>query len=173
MGRLQGKVAFITGGGGGIGAATAMLFAEEGAGLVLVDRDGAAAEAAAEEIRGRFPSADVLPVAADLSDEAETRRAMDAAAARFGGLDILVNVAGIRVYGALADADAGSWESILAVNLMATVHCCKAAVPLLRSRGGGKHRQCVFCFRSCRAGGNGTVRRDQGRGGEPQPDAGH
>ena len=137
MGRLQGKVAFITGGGGGIGAATAMLFAEEGAGLVLVDRDGAAAEAAAEEIRGRFPSADVLPVAADLSDEAETRRAMDAAAARFGGLDILVNVAGIRVYGALADADAGSWESILAVNLMATVHCCKAAVPLLRSRGGG------------------------------------
>ena len=137
MGRLQGKVAFITGGGGGIGAATAMLFAEEGAGLALVDRDGAAAEAAAEEIRGRFPSADVVPMTADLSDEAETRRVMDAAAARFGGLDILVNVAGIRVYGPLAEADAGSWESILAVNLMATVHCCKAAVPLLRSRGGG------------------------------------
>ncbi len=137
MGRIQGKIALITGGGGGIGAATAMLFAEEGAGLALVDRDAAAAEAAAEEIRGRFASADVLPMAADLSDEEAARRAVDTAAAHFGGLDILVNVAGIRVYGALADADAGSWDSILAVNLMATVHCCKAAVPLLRSRGGG------------------------------------
>ncbi len=137
MGRIQEKVAFITGGGGGIGAATALLFAEEGARLALVDRDGAAAEAAAEEIRGTFPSADVMPMAADLSDEPEVNRAMDAAAARFGGLDILVNVAGIRLFGALADAESGSWDSILAVNLMATVHCCRAAVPLLRSRGGG------------------------------------
>ncbi len=137
MPRLQGKVALITGGGGGIGAATAMLFAEEGAGLALVDRDAAAAEAAARAIRERFPSCDIMPMAADLSDEAQVNRAVDAAAAHFGGLDILVNVAGIRVYGALADADAGSWESILAVNLMATVHCCKAAIPLLRSRGGG------------------------------------
>jgi len=135
--RLQGKVALITGGGGGIGAATAMLFAEEGAGLALVDREGAAAEAAATAIRERFPSCDIMPMAADLSDEAQVNRAVDAAAAYFGGLDILVNVAGIRVYGALADADPGSWESILAVNLMATVHCCKAAIPLLRSRGGG------------------------------------
>ncbi len=137
MGRIQGKTALITGGGGGIGAATATLFAEEGAGLALVDRDGAAAEGAAEEIRGRFPSADVLPMAADLSDEGQASRAVEKTAAHFGGLDILVNVAGIRVYGALADADADSWDSILAVNLMATVHCCKAAVPLLRSRGGG------------------------------------
>ena len=135
--RLQEKVAFITGGGGGIGAATAMLFAEEGAGLALVDRDGAAAEAAAATIRERCPSCDVMPMAADLSDEAQVNRAVDAAAAYYGGLDILVNVAGIRVYGALADADPGSWESILAVNLMATVHCCKAAIPLLRARGGG------------------------------------
>ena len=137
MGRIQGKVAFITGGGGGIGAATALLFAEEGGRLALVDRDGDSAEAAAEEIRGRVPSAEVMPLAADLSDEPQANRAMDAAAARFGGLDILVNVAGIRVFGALADAEPESWDSILAVNLMATVHCCRAAVPLLRSRRGG------------------------------------
>ena len=137
MGRVQEKAAFITGGGGGIGAATALLFAEEGGRLALVDRDGDSAEAAAEEIRGRVPSAEVMPLAADLSDEPQANRAMDAAAARFGGLDILVNVAGIRVYGALADAEPESWDSILAVNLMATVHCCRAAVPLLRSRGGG------------------------------------
>ena len=137
MGRIQGKVAFITGGGGGIGAATALLFAEEGGRLALVDRDGDSAEAAAEEIRRRVPSAEVMPLAADLSDEPQANRAMDAAAARFGGLDILVNVAGIRVFGALADAEPDSWDSILAVNLMATVHCCRAAVPLLRSRGGG------------------------------------
>ena len=137
MGRIQGKVAFITGGGGGIGAATALLFAEEGARLAVVDRDEASADAAAAEIRGRLPSADVMPMAADLSDEAQAKRAVDAAAAHFGGLDILVNVAGIRVYGALADAEPDSWDSILAVNLMATVHCCRAAIPLLRSRGGG------------------------------------
>lgn len=137
MGRLRDKVAFITGGGGGIGGATAMLFAEEGAGLAVVDRDGAAARATAAAIRERAPSADVLPLAADLSDEAEARRTVAAAGAHFGGLDVLVNVAGIRVYGALADAEPNTWDSILAVNLMATVHCCKAAVPLLRARNGG------------------------------------
>ena len=137
MGRIDGKVALITGGGGGIGAATAMLFAEEGARLAMVDRDGEAAEAAAGEIRGKVSSVEVMATAADLSVEAEARGAVDAAAAHFGGLDILVNVAGIRVYGALADAEPDSWDSILAVNLMATVHCCRAAIPLLRSRGGG------------------------------------
>ncbi len=137
MGRLRDKVAFITGGGGGIGGATAMLFAEEGAGLAVVDRDGAAARATAAAIRERVPSTDVLPLAADLSDEAEARRTVAAAGAHFGGLDVLVNVAGIRVYGALADAEPNTWDSILAVNLMATVHCCKAAVPLLRARNGG------------------------------------
>ncbi len=137
MGRIQDKVAFITGGGGGIGAATAMLFAEEGGRLAIVDRDGDAAGSAAAAVRQRVPEADVLPLAADLSDEDEARRTLAAADARFGGLDILVNVAGIRVFGALADAGRDSWESILAVNLMATVHCCKAAVPLLRRRGGG------------------------------------
>ncbi len=137
MGRIQGKIAFITGGGGGIGAATASLFAEEGARIAVVDRDSAAADAAAAEIRGRLPSADVMSMAADLSDEPQAKRAVDATATYFGGLDILVNVAGIRVYGALADAEPDSWDSILAVNLMATVHCCRAAVPLLRSRGGG------------------------------------
>ena len=137
MGRLEDKVAFVTGGGGGIGGATALLFAEEGAGLAVVDRDGTAAEATAAAIRERFPSARVLPLAADLSDEAEARRTMAATGAHFGGLDILVNVAGIRVYGALADAEKDTWDSILAVNLMATVHCCKAAVPLLRARSGG------------------------------------
>ena len=114
-----------------------MLFAEEGAGLAVVDRDDAAVEAKAAEIRARVPSADVLPLVADLSDEAEARRTMAAAGAHFSGLDILVNVAGIRVYGALADAEVDTWESILSVNLMATVHCCKAAVPLLRARSGG------------------------------------
>lgn len=114
-----------------------MLFAEEGAGLAVVDRDDAAVEAKAAEIRARVPSADVLPLVADLSDEAEARRTMAAAGAHFSGLDILVNVAGIRVYGALADAEEDTWESILSVNLMATVHCCKAAVPLLRARSGG------------------------------------
>ena len=137
MGRLQDKAALITGGAGGIGAATAVLFAEEGARVAIVDRDRVAAEDAAGEVRRRFPDADVLAAAADLRWEDEARRAADAADASFGGVDVLVNAAGVRVYGALADADRESWDSILAVNLMATAHCCKAAVPLMRARGGG------------------------------------
>lgn len=127
----------ITGGGGGIGAATAILFAEEGGHLALVDSNGDTTEAAAQQIRERFPSTRVLPIVADLRQEEETKRCIATAHQHFGRLDILVNVAGVRVYGPLADVDASSWELILAVNLMATANCCKAAVPIMRRQASG------------------------------------
>jgi 2-hydroxycyclohexanecarboxyl-CoA dehydrogenase len=136
-GRLAGRVALVTGGGGGIGLATGYLFAEEGAAVALVDVDGDAAETAARTISSEVPGARVLPLGADVADESEARRVVDATVAHFGALHTLVNVAGIRVYTPLAEADAKEWERILGVNVLATAYCCKAALPHLRAAGGG------------------------------------
>jgi 2-hydroxycyclohexanecarboxyl-CoA dehydrogenase len=136
-GRMADRVAVITGGGGGIGEATGRLFAEEGAKVALVDLDRAAVEAAAAGIAAAVPGAAVLRLVADLAHEAEARHAVDGAADHFGALDCLVNVAGVRVYAPLAEAEAKDWEHILAANLLATAYCCKAASPRLRAAGRG------------------------------------
>src|SRR5579859_5100189 len=106
--RLAGKVALVTGGGGGIGAATARLFWEQGARVGVVDRQG---DAAAQVASAIDPSgAVVVAVAADLAREPDTERAVRAVAARFGRLDVLVNVAGVRVWGPITEATPESWE---------------------------------------------------------------
>jgi len=134
-GRMAGRVALVTGGGGGIGEATGRLFAEEGGAVALVDRDYAAAEKAAKRITHDLPAAKVLPLDADVSKEADARRVVDAAAKQFGALHTLVNVAGIRFYTPLAEADAHEWQQIIGVNVLATTYCCKAALPHLRTAG--------------------------------------
>ncbi|HET8579212.1 MAG TPA: SDR family oxidoreductase [Methylomirabilota bacterium] len=131
------RVALITGGGGGIGEATGRLFAEEGARVALADIDRAAVEAAAAGITAAVTGASVLPLVADVANEAEARRVVDETAARFGALDCLVNAAGVRVYAPLAEAETKDWEHILSVNVLATAHCCKAAIPRLRAARGG------------------------------------
>jgi 2-hydroxycyclohexanecarboxyl-CoA dehydrogenase len=136
-GRMAGRVAIVTGGGGGIGEATGRLFAEEGAAVALLDADAAAVEQAAAGIRAAVPGAAVAALVADVTREAEARRAVGEAATRLGGLHTLVNVAGIRVYAPLAEADASDWERIIAVNVLGTAHCCKAALPRLREAGRG------------------------------------
>jgi NAD(P)-dependent dehydrogenase (short-subunit alcohol dehydrogenase family) len=134
---MDGRVALVTGGGGGIGEATGRLFAEEGAAVALVDADAGALDTAAAGIRAAVPGARVLPLTADLSIEAEARRAAEETAARLGALHTLVNVAGVRVYTPLADAEQRDWERIIGVNVLATAYCCKAAVPALRASGRG------------------------------------
>jgi meso-butanediol dehydrogenase/(S,S)-butanediol dehydrogenase/diacetyl reductase len=136
-GRMAGRVALVTGGGGGIGEATARLFAEEGAAVALLDTAAAAVEATAAAIRSAVPGAQVLPLVGDVTRESDARRVVDDAAARWGALHTLVNVAGVRVYAALADADAAEWERILGVNVLGTAYCCKAALPRLRAAGRG------------------------------------
>ena len=135
--RLANRVALITGGGGGIGTATGRLFAEEGASVVLVDTDPAVVESAAASIRATVHGAAVLPLVADVALESEARRAVDEAVAHFSTLHVVVNVAGIRLYTPLAEADAKDWERIVGVNVLATAYTCKAAVPHLRAAGGG------------------------------------
>ena len=135
--RLSNRVALITGGGGGIGAATGRLFAEEGAAIALVDTDPAAVESVAGSIRASVHGAAVLPLTADVAQESEARRAVEETIAHFEALQVIVNVAGIRLYTPLVEADAKDWERILGVNVLATAYTCKAAIPHLRAAGGG------------------------------------
>jgi meso-butanediol dehydrogenase/(S,S)-butanediol dehydrogenase/diacetyl reductase len=130
---MAGRAALITGGAGGIGAATGRLFAEEGAAVALVDTSRAAVDAAAAVIRADIPGATVLSFAADLAQEEEARRAVTETVAGLGGLHTLVNVAGVRVYTPLAHADAKDWQFIIGVNVLATAYCVKAALPALRA----------------------------------------
>ena len=136
-GRMAGRVALVTGGGGGIGEATGRLFAEEGAAVALVDSDKAAVEAAAAGIARAVAGARVSAMVADLGAEPEAQRVVDETLASFGSLHTLVNVAGVRLYTPLAAADAKGWEFILGVNVLATAYCCKSALPALRAAGHG------------------------------------
>jgi NAD(P)-dependent dehydrogenase (short-subunit alcohol dehydrogenase family) len=133
--RLRGKVAIVTGGGGGIGAATGRLFWEEGAVVALVDSDG---EAAARAASGIDPGGErVLAIGADLAREVEAERAVREAVERFGRLDVLVNNAAVRVYGPVTEATVESWEQIIGVNLLGTAYCSKFAIPEIARAGGG------------------------------------
>lgn len=133
--RLAGKVALVTGGGGGIGEAVARLFWEEGARVAIVDNDAAAVEQAAQRID---PGGErILAVAADLAEEPEATRAVRETVAEFRRLDTLANVAGVRVYGPITEATPESWDFILRVNVLAVAYCSKFAVPEMARHGGG------------------------------------
>lgn len=135
--RLAGRKAIITGGAGGIGAATCQVFCEEGASVAIVDRDEEALAAAAADVRANVPGAEVLAIAADLSTEEEAIRVVTEATEAFGGLDILINVAGIRSYEPLAEAKAETWRRIIDINLLSYAYMAKAALPEIRRSGKG------------------------------------
>jgi NAD(P)-dependent dehydrogenase (short-subunit alcohol dehydrogenase family) len=134
--RLAGKSAIVTGGGGGIGSATARLFCEQGARVALVDHDVEACEAAARAIRAAVPGAELLCLKADVSREDDAIATLDKVTAAWGDLHILVNNAGIREYLSLADATPESWERIIGVNLLGAAYFSKAALPSMRRAGG-------------------------------------
>ncbi len=134
-GRLAGKVALVTGGGGGIGEATARLFHEQGASVALVDVNMEAAQTAAT---GIDPAGErVLAIAADLTHESEAERAVRETVERFGTLDVLANIAAVRVHGPVTEATVESWEFVIGVNLLAVAYACKFAIPVMEANGGG------------------------------------
>ena len=128
--RLENKVAIVSGGGTGIGAATARVFAREGAKVVVTGRRAEPLEAVAAEIDGRA-------VAGDTSDDDHVRAAVAAARDAFGGLDVVVANAGLGFGGAAADVDDERWQQTLDVNLTGAFRLARAAIPSLVERGGG------------------------------------
>ena len=137
MKRLEGKTAIITGGAGGIGAATGQLFCEEGARIALVDLADSPLAEVADRIRQQVPGADIREIIADVGTEAAAASIVARALAEFGGLDILVNIAGIRAYEPLAEAQAATWQKILSVNLLSYAFLAREALPALRRSGRG------------------------------------
>src|ERR1700739_861117 len=129
MGRLDGKIAAVTGGASGIGEATVRRFVAEGASVAFCDRDGERGQriVAALEAAG----AKIAFTQADVGTEAACLAFVNGAAEKFGRLDILVNNAGIRKYEKVDEASAARWQEILSVNLMSYAFCAQAAVPVL------------------------------------------
>jgi NAD(P)-dependent dehydrogenase (short-subunit alcohol dehydrogenase family) len=128
--RLEGKVALISGGGTGIGAATARLFSREGASVVVTGRRPGPIEAVAAEIGG-------AAVRGDSSDPAHAAEAVDAAIRTFGGLDIVVANAGIGLGGSAAEVTDEQWTTTIDVNLTGPFFLIRAALPRLIERGQG------------------------------------
>ena len=135
MGRVDGKVAAVTGGASGIGEATVRLFVEEGARVAFADRDGARGADIAEQIRAS--GGEVLFVEAHMEREAEAMAFIRRAVEHFGQLNILVNNAAIRLYQSVTEASEESWDTIWGVNVKGYAFCAKAAIPVLRRTGNG------------------------------------
>ena len=125
MPRLANRKILITGGASGIGRATSELFAREGAAVAVLDRDATSAEAVARSIDGHA-------FAADVSDASAIARAVQDAAQALGGLDGLVNAAGVFINKGLMETGPAVWNQTIAVNLTGTFLCVQAAVPYLR-----------------------------------------
>ena len=141
-GRLEGKVALVTGGGAGIGAATAWLFCREGAAVMLVDADAGALAATVDALAG----ARVATLVADVADAQAAQQAVQQAIDAFGSLDVLVNNAAMRHHGPLADATPADWHAMAGVNLVGTANYCKAALPALRRSRRGSIVNVSSCY---------------------------
>jgi NAD(P)-dependent dehydrogenase (short-subunit alcohol dehydrogenase family) len=136
MGRLDGKVAVITGAASGIGRATARLFSVEGARVLLADVDAAGGEAAVTEIKRT--GGDAVFRRVDVTRSEDIAAMLNAALETYGGLDVLFNNAGIEGESArLADSSEENWDRVLAVNLKGVFLGMKHALPLMAARGGG------------------------------------
>lgn len=135
MQRLQGKVAIVTGGGSGIGAATAQLFGAEGAQVAVVDKRVEAAEATARAIREAGGTA--LAVHTDVTQAREVEAMVETTVQTYGGLDVIFNNAGIGVQGNVVEMPEATWDRVVDLNLTGVFLGCKYAIPKLIERGGG------------------------------------
>ena len=138
--RFAGSAAIVTGGSRGIGRAVAESLLRRGADVVISGRAaGSLAEAAAElaEVTGASGAGRLETVAADVRRPADAERLIGAADERLGGLDILINNAGIGHFEAVVDQSIDDWAQVMETNLSGVFYCCRAAIPILRRRGGG------------------------------------
>ena len=134
MGRLDGKVAVITGAGGGMGREAAILFTEEGAQVCAADVNGEAAEETVALCPG-----EAFAVAVDVADEEQVASMYAQTAERFGGIDVLYNNAGISPGddASVLETSVDAWQRVQDVNTKGVFLCCKHGIPHLLERGGG------------------------------------
>lgn len=133
--RLEGKVAIITGGANGMGAAECQLFAKEGAKVVVADVSADEGQAVADAITKDGGAAVFVPC--DVTDEAQWQHLVDTAVSRYGRLDILVNNAGLSSTSQSDPFSTEGWHSIMAVNATGVYLGCKYAIAAMRQTGGG------------------------------------
>jgi meso-butanediol dehydrogenase / (S,S)-butanediol dehydrogenase / diacetyl reductase len=133
--RLKDKVCIITGGGSGIGRASALVFAQEGARLAIADKRAASAENVVAECTRK--GAEAIAVEVDVANAAAVERMVARTLEKFGRLDVLVNNAGYGITGSVVETDPDAWDALIAVNVRGVFLCSKYAIPAMKRSGGG------------------------------------
>ncbi|MBM3740063.1 MAG: SDR family oxidoreductase [Acidobacteria bacterium] len=136
QGFLTGKGAIVTGGTRGIGRAIARALAMEGCGVAICGRDGNSAQTAVNELITETGS-HITGLGADVRDREAVAKLFSTASGAFGGIDIVVNNAGIGVFAPVADLRAEDWNRVIETNLTGVFHCCQEALACFKKRGGG------------------------------------
>jgi 2-hydroxycyclohexanecarboxyl-CoA dehydrogenase len=144
--RMEGKVALITGGGGGIGAATGRLFCREGASVVLFDRNAEILAETAAQLKSLHPDSKIEICAGDVTDLKAVDEAVGRAMSAFGGLSVLVNNAAVRNHSSVEQSDPEEWKRLFSVNLFGAVNFCKRALPALRKSGNASIVNISSCY---------------------------
>lgn len=137
MGRLDNKVAFLTGAGSGIARATARRFAAEGAAVIVAERNEASGRETVSVIEAEGGQAIFAPT--DVCDPASVEAAVTAGVAHFGALHLLFNCAGgsLAADQPITEVDLALWDPTMNVNVRGVMHCCRAAIPRMQAAGGG------------------------------------
>jgi NAD(P)-dependent dehydrogenase (short-subunit alcohol dehydrogenase family) len=134
--KLSGQVAIVTGGGSGQGRATSLLFAQEGARVVVADVNLSGAEETAHLIN-RNEGGQATAVQVDVTKADDARRLVDTTLSQYDRLDILINNAGTTLFKTIDDTTEEDWDRIVDTNLKGVFLCCKTAIPAMRRSGGG------------------------------------
>ncbi len=130
--RLQNKICLITGGGSGIGCAASLLFAREGAKVVVADKVLSSAKDVAARAGKESPA-----IAVDVSDSASVRSMVEEVVRERGRIDVLVNNAGYGIRGDVVETTEQDWANLMAVNVNGVFYGCKHTIPVMRKQGGG------------------------------------
>jgi NAD(P)-dependent dehydrogenase (short-subunit alcohol dehydrogenase family) len=137
MKSLSGKVAFVTGGSRGIGLAIARALRAQGAAVAITGTDQQHLDSAERDLLADGAGGRVMALRADVRSYVEVEKALSSVATQLGGVDILINNAGVGVFRSVAETSVDEWQRVIETNLSGVFHCCHAALPLLKQRGGG------------------------------------
>lgn len=160
MGRLDNKVAIITGAASGMGLAAMELFVKEGAKVVATDIAVAQLEEAATTIKG-----DILPLELDVTSEEQWSRVIEQASSAFGNIDILVNNAGVSFHKGLLDLSIAEWNKTIELNLTSVWLGMKAVIPAMQKNGKGSIVNCVSLSAIIGSADNGAAAYAAAKGG--------